>query len=284
MIRLGGPILDANTQDPRELARAHKAFGFSAAYCPDPLTVKDTDRIREVREGFAAEDVTIAEVGAWCNMIAAEEDRRAQNQQYVCERLALAEELGALCCVDFIGSVKPGTDYAPDPRNLAPEGFDLCVETCRKVIDAVQPKRTKFCLEMMQWVLPDTPEVYLDLIRAIDRAAFAVHLDPVNIIVSPRMYFDTGALLKRCFDILGEWVVSCHAKDLVLGDALALHFDEVIPGKGGMDYGAYLRGLDALPDEVPLMLEHLQTTAEYEQARDHIQSVAKGNGIAFKAL
>ena len=270
------------TQDPREIARAHRDYGFTAAYCPDPLSVKDTDRIREVREAFAVEDVLIAEVGAWCNMIAAEEDRRQANQQYVCDRLALAEALGARCCVDFVGSVAPGTDFGPDPRNLAKEGFDLAVETVRKVIDAVKPTRAKFCLEMMQWVLPDTVEAYRDLIEAVDRPAFGVHLDPVNIIVSPRMYFDTGAVLRECFEVLGPWVVSCHAKDLTLRGELALHFDEVPLGQGNMDYTTYLRGLDALPGEVPLMLEHLEAQEQYAAARDHVMAVAREADVTLK--
>jgi len=282
MIRLGGPLMGLQTQDPREIARAHKDYGFTAAYCPDPLTVEQSDPVREVREGFAAEDVVIAEVGAWCNMIAAEEERRATNQQYVRDRLALAEEVGARCCVDFVGSVAPGTDYGPDPRNLAREGFDLTVETVRKIIDAVQPKRTKFCLEMMQWVLPDNVQVYKELIEAVDRPAFAVHLDPVNIIVSPRMYFDTASVLKECFRVLGPWVVSCHAKDLTLHGDLALHFDEVPMGQGNMDYTAYLKGLDALPGEVPLMLEHLETQEQYAAARDHVMQVAREAGVTLK--
>ncbi len=282
MIRLGGPLVGLDTRDPREMARAHKDYGFTAAYCPDPLKVEDTERVREVREGFAAEDVMIAEVGAWCNLIAAEEDRRATNQQYVCERLALADEVGARCCVDFIGSLAPGTDYGPDPRNLAREGFDLCVETVRKVIDGVKPKRARFCLEMMQWVLPDNVRVYRELIEAVDRPAFAVHLDPVNIIVSPRMYFNTATVYKECFDVLGPWVVSCHAKDLILRGELALHFDEVPPGQGNMDYAAYLRGLDALPGEIPLMLEHLESREQYTAARNHVMKVAREEDITLK--
>ena len=45
------------------------------------------------------------------------------------------------------------------------------------LIDAVRPKRAKFAFEMMQYSLPDSIDLYLDLIRAIDRPAFAAHLD-----------------------------------------------------------------------------------------------------------
>ena len=102
----------------------------------------------------------------------------------------------------------------------------------RALIDAVRPKRAKFALEMMQYSLPDSVDNYVDLIRAVDRPAFAAHLDPVNLIVTPRQYWGNGALIRECFEKLGRRIVSCHAKDIVLHHQAALHFDEIIPGAG----------------------------------------------------
>src|ERR671937_2910680 len=59
-IRLGGPIFK-KSHDPRELAREHRRLGYSAAYCP-MAKASDTDRVREIEKGFAAENVVIAEV------------------------------------------------------------------------------------------------------------------------------------------------------------------------------------------------------------------------------
>jgi sugar phosphate isomerase/epimerase len=136
----------------------------------------------------------------------------------------------------------------------------------------------------MQWVLPDSPEACLDLIRAVDRPAFAAHLDPVNIILTPRQYFHNGDLIKRCFELLGPYIVSCHAKDITLGNKLALHFDEAVPGRGRLDYAVYLRELDRLPGDVPIMLEHLQTQEEYAEARDHLFAVGRAIGVGFKGV
>jgi sugar phosphate isomerase/epimerase len=282
MIRLGGK-LEAASDDPREIAQAHKAYGYTAAYCPK-VTLDQPERIREIREAFAKEDVMIAEVGAWRNMIDADPEKRAVNQQYVIERLALAEEVGALCAIDFIGSVAPNSVHDPHPHNLSPEGFELCVETVRTIIDAVKPKRAKFCLEFMQWVLPDSPEACLDLIKAVDRPAFAAHLDPVNIILTPRQYFNNGQLIKRCFELLGPYIVSCHAKDITLRNNLALHFDEAIPGQGHLDYRTYISELAKLPGDVPILLEHLASQDEYRQARDHLFFVGREIGVPFLGM
>jgi sugar phosphate isomerase/epimerase len=181
--------------------------------------------------------------------------------------------------VTYIGSFETGTDYAPHPRNMGRDAFDACVEAARHVIDTVKPRRAKFALEMMQYSLPDTPAVYRDLILAINRPAFAAHLDPVNIVVSPRLYFDTGTLIRDCFETLGPWIVSCHAKDIILHHQAALHFDEIVIGKGALDYRTYLTELDRL-DSVPLMLEHLPDP-DYAVARDAVFAVGDAAGVEF---
>lgn len=277
MIRLGGPVF-SQCDDLQALARAHREFGFRAAYSPE-ADISDSGRVAAIRKAFAAEDVVIAEVGAWCNMLAPDQTRRKQNFEYVCSRLALADAVGARCCVDYLGTLDPNSDYGPHHANLTSATFDLGVEVIRGIIDAVKPTRTKFTLETMQWVLPDSVDVYVDFVRAIDRKAFAVHLDPVNLIVSPRMYFDTGALIRECFAKLGKWIVSCHAKDLKIRNELALHFDEVRVGTGNMDYGVFLSELNRIPEPPPLMLEHLATEVDYALARDHILSTGKALGI-----
>ena len=49
-----------------------------------------------------------------------------------------------------------------------------------------------------------------------DRKAFAVHLDPVNMVTSPALFFRNGEMIKDCFKKLGPYIKSCHAKDLIL--------------------------------------------------------------------
>ncbi len=273
MIRLGGHGVKTVSDDPRDWARAHKAFGYRAAYYPD-IQLTDRERIAAVRAAFAAEEIEIAEVGAWRNLVPPDPLEQKNNVAYACERLALAEQIGARCCVAYIGTVAPGSDYGPHPDNLTKAGFERCVDTARSIIDQVKPSRTKFALEMMQWLIPDSPECYLDLIKAVDRRAFGAHLDPVNLIVSPRQFFDSGSLIRRCFELLSPWICSAHAKDLMLRGELALHFDEVRPGLGHLDYATYLMELERQSGNVPLMLEHLPDE-EYPAARDYIKEVGQ---------
>ena len=278
-VRLGGPVF-AKTDDPQQLALAHRQLGYRAAYCPN-VPLNDSAQLRAVSDAFAKQDVVLAEVGRWVNLLDADPEKRRKNLQTVTDGLALGEAVGALCCVDIAGSYSPTSWFGPHPENLSRKFFDASVENARKIIDAVNPKRARFCYEAMGWAWPDSPEHYLKLIRAVDRKAFGVHLDPCNLVNSPEKFYDNTALLNDCFDKLGRWIVSCHAKDLTWDVEMNVHFREVAPGKGVLDYATYLRRLAQLPHQAPVMLEHLSTAEEYTGAREHIFEVGRNAGVSF---
>lgn len=278
-IRLGGPIF-LKSEDPAEQAREHRRLGYSAAYCPK-AKVEDATLVAAIQKAFAAENVVIAEVGAWCNLMDPDTSKRRVNLQYVTERMALSEAVGARCCVDYAGSFSSTIPWGPHPRNLSKDFFDGTVENCRKVIDAIKPKRTVFSIEMMGWSVPDSPDSYLALIKAIDRKQFGVHMDVCNGVNSPRKFYENARFIEECFTKLGSWIASCHAKDLEWIPELNVHFQEVIPGRGSIDYHAYLKELAKLPQGPPLMLEHLKTAEQYDEGRTYIQKRGRKAGVSF---
>ncbi len=278
-VRLGGPIF-LKSDDPEALAREHVRLGYKAAYCPE-VSLADQARIDALARAFLAHGITIAEVGRWVNLLDANPAARKENLQKVTDGLALADAIGALCCVDIAGSFSATSWFGPHPENLSKTFFDAAVENARKIIDSVHPKRSKFCYEMMGWSLPDSPQSALDLVKAVDRPAFAVHLDPCNLINCPSRFYQSSRLLDECFDKLGRLIVSCHAKDLTWNVEMNVHFQEVRPGRGSLDYAVYLRRLAELSHQPPLMLEHLSSAEEYDQGREHIRAVGKRSGVAF---
>ena len=279
-MRLGGPIF-VKSDDPAVLAKAHRDLGYRAAYAPGDLSVNDKERIAGLAREFARQDVVIAEVGAWKNMLDPDPEKRRQNMAYVTGKLAVAELLGARNCVDIAGSYDPNLWYAQNPRNLSQEFIDATVENCRKLIDAVKPTRTCFTIEMMPWSFPTGPDEYVRLVKAVDRKAFGVHLDVCNTMNSPVRLYNNTAGIRECFAKLGPWIKSCHAKDLKWGPGVQVWIQEVIPGTGLMDYKTLLRELSRLGTDAPLMLEHLHNEAEYTQGRQYIQGVARSLGLSF---
>ncbi len=278
-MRLGGPTF-GDFSDPEKWITVLQASGYSAAYCPVTADAGD-DVIRACTEAARKADIVIAEVGAWSNPLSPNEDERRSALEKCRTHLALADRIGALCCVNISGSRGEQWD-GPHPLNLTDETFGTIVELVRGIIDDVKPTRTFYTLETMPWMYPDSVESYLRLIEAIDRPRFAVHFDPVNLICSPQRYYTNGGLIRDFAQKLGPHIKSCHAKDVLLRPGFITHLDEVRPGLGGLDYGAFLRELGKLGSDIPVMLEHLATEDEYNSAAEYVRSVAKVHGIELR--
>lgn len=278
-MRLGGPVFDDCSTPDRWIA-ALKRCSYTAAFCPVDEAADDAT-IQAYTEAAAAADVVIAEVGAWSNPISPDEQTRRKAIAFCQERLALADKIGARCCVNIAGSRGEKWD-GPHPDDLTRETFDLIVETTREIIDAVKPTRTFYTLETMPWMYPDSPDSYLCLLEAVNRPRFAVHLDPTNLVNSPQRFFFNASLIRECFAKLGPYIKSCHAKDVALSDKHLVHIDEVRPGLGRLDYAVFLRELDKLDPDTPLMLEHLPDEREYALAVEYIRSAAKNVGATIR--
>jgi sugar phosphate isomerase/epimerase len=278
-IRLGAPV-SLSGDDPEALARAHRAKGYRAAYCPK-VPLDDEARLRATEDAFKRHDVVIAEVGRWVNLLDPDEAARRKNIATVIEGLALAEAVGARCCVDIAGSFSTTSWFGPHPDNLSERFFDAAVENARAILDAVKPTRTTFCYEMMAWSLPDSPDACLRMVAAVDRKAFSIHLDPCNLVNSPERYYRSSDIIRECYQKLGPRIASVHAKDLTWEVEMAVHFKEVRNGLGSIDYRVFLAEHARHAPDVPLMLEHLKGDAEYDAARDHVMAEGASIGVRF---
>ncbi len=275
-MRLGGPLC-VETESPDSWIKAVLAAGYRATRCPVSLDA-DSDTAAAYADAARKADIVIAEVGAWSNPLSPDAETAAAAMAKCKAALAMAETLGARCCVNITGSRGNKWD-GPDPANLTEDTFDRIVRVVREIVDAVRPTRTFYTLETMPWMFPDSADSYLRLLWAIDRKAVAVHLDPVNLVCSPQRYFSNGDLIRECFAKLGAHIRSCHAKDILLRENLTVHLDEVRPGLGNLDYPEFLRCLSRLDPDMPLMMEHLSSEEEYCMAAAHIRAVAAKEGI-----
>ena len=104
------------------------------------------------------------------------------------------------------------------------------MKSVQKIIDEASPSHTRYSLEPMPWMLPDSASSSLDLVQAID-------------------------------------------------DALTLHLPEVTPGKGDLDYSVLLSSLVDLERDVPIMIEHLGSAKEYDDAAAYIREQGRRLGI-----
>ena len=293
MLRFGGPIFlgaagaagageshGAESTDPEELVTAHKAKGYTAAYAPK-VKLSESEKVRDIRKAFDTAGIVIAEVGYWQNLLDTDADTRRVHRQAMLEALAMAEELGARCALDILGSHCHGNGNSQHrAANFERETFDEAVEIARSFLDEVKPKTAYFAFEIFPFNVVDSPEMICELIKAVDRAQFGVHMDLVNLVNCPRAYWTSGDIMRRCIKLFGDRIVSSHAKDIAMREpAISVILEEVPAGTGNLDIAANLRELHKLPQMVPYMMEHLKSEEEYDRAAAHIRMVAAGEGI-----
>ncbi|HWT27317.1 MAG TPA: TIM barrel protein [Mobilitalea sp.] len=275
-MRIGGDI-KKGYRNPEEWIALVKEYRYSAVTTP-----VGHDASSEVKQAYAEcakkNNVVIGEVGIWRNLMSPDADEAKQNKEYGKARLALAEELGANCCVNIAGSRGEIWDgfYA---ENYDDYVYDMIVDTTREIIDSVNPKRTFFTLESMPWMLPDSPDSYLKLIKDIDRKGFAVHLDFTNMINCPQRFLKRDALIEECFSKLGPYIKSIHVKDVIMEKAYPCVIREVMPGKGVIDYRKIVRHIEKLGPETTVFVEHLDTHEEYIEAVGFVRKTAEDQHI-----
>ena len=162
-IRIGGPVF-ADLRDPQALVTHLQACGYAAAYHPH---FEVDGMMQEAVQALAEADIVIAETGAFgINLIEPDPQQRQRNLDEVCRRLERAESVGSLCCVahgGWLGSRR--NQFHRD--NFSQQSVDTAIESVRKIIDAVAPQRTKFVLETESRYLPDSPDVYLQILEAV---------------------------------------------------------------------------------------------------------------------
>jgi sugar phosphate isomerase/epimerase len=276
-VRLGGPV-PGSFKDPIEWIKTLNSLGYSAAYCPVQPGAP-AELVKSFRTEAGRNDILIAEAGVWNNPLDPDAAKRKDALKKNIDMLHLADEIGAHCCVNISGARGEIWD-GPYPGNYSDDTFDMIVENVRFIIDEVKPVTAFYSLEPMPYMLPDSPDSYLELIKAIDRKQFAAHLDPVNMISSPQRYYRNAEFIKECFSKLGPYIKSVHAKDIIILPELTLHLEERRPGLGALDYTVLLQEASKIKD-LPVMLEHLNSQEDYKLAAEYVRETGKKAGISF---
>lgn len=249
-------------ETPEEWAVKLKGLGCRAVVFPVDYTAPE-NTIADYVSAAHKQDLMIAEVGVWNNVFAVDPTERRRAREKAVGQLRLADEIGAKCCVNVAGTYGGPLWAGGYKENYSKECWDLIVSYTRGLIDEVKPVRTKYCIEQMPWMYPTSPEECLEMLREVEREAFGIHLDVVNMINTPRRYFFSDDFLQECFDKLGKLICSCHLKDIKLKDEFTFQLEETYCGNGILNIEKYISLIDQYNPETPVIIEHLSTDEEY---------------------
>ena len=276
---LGGTVA-GSFETPSQWEKMLAASRFKAVTAPfSCLTPKET--VDAFCEAAQRQQVKIAEVGVWRNLFDPDPVKAEAALHYAKEQLALAEERRIPCCVNIAGTASPLGWDAADPGNFTEETYERIIAVVREIIDEVRPQYAFYCIEPMPWMVPDSPDAYLQLIRDVDRKQFGAHMDFVNMINCPRRSLAPEAFVEECFRKLAPYIKSTHIKDSRMDPRrLTTQIEECAPGEGTLDYAQVLRIMHRyLSPDAPVLLEHMRTFGEYKKAYDYVAGKAREAGV-----
>ncbi len=271
---LGGTVA-GRYGTPAEWEQLLAASHFKAVTAPFTCRTPK-DEIAAYCAAAKRQGAVIAEDGVWKNPFDPDPAAAAAALDYAKGQLALADEWGIPCCVNIVGTQSAAGWDAADKSNFTPETYEKIIACIRDIIDSVKPDRAFYCIEPMPWMVPDSPEAYLRLIRDVDRKQFGVHMDFVNMINCPRRYLDAEGFIDECFRMLAPYIKSTHLKDTRMHPTrLTVVLEECSPGEGALDFANVLTIMNRyLPADAPVLLEHMQTFEEYEKAYAYVAAQA----------
>lgn len=266
---IGGGYEGLEWNTPEEWLETVKKHRYTAVLCPVDCGSGEDTRA-EYRRLIDENGLKLGEVGVWKNTLDPDDAARKKNMDFAKGQLALADEMKAGCCVNIVGSRGKIWDGAYRD-NYTADTYALIVDSVREIIDAVRPVNTYYTIEPMPWMVPDTPDAYLKLLKDVDRERFGVHLDYANMINTPYKYLHSREFITECFEKLGPCIKSIHAKDLFMDEyALPVVIREILPGKGTIDFRHVLRLADRLGPDMTVYTEHFSKSEEYMASMDYL--------------
>ena len=285
-IRLATHIKRQNGESPTEMILRIREAGYTAmkgARHPggnvgEPWNSMTDPERREVREALKKYDVVIYEVGGYTNLITPDVARRQENLAQLAHCIDVAESVGCAMVGTVAGSCDPDNLINVHPDNWTEDTWKLLVKSVRQVLKDTAGMKAVIGMEAQVTSIIDGPKAHRRLIDDVGDDRIKVNLDPVNMMSLAR-YYHTTELLNECFDLLGEDIMGCHAKDTYIWpDRQTVHVQEVCPGKGVLDYETYLSQMSRLKWPRALEPEHI-AEKEYPEAKAYIEKVAEKVGV-----
>ena len=235
-----------------------RELGFSGVFTrfrandPCETTASQCRRLRRLLEdeGIQMYQAT----GYWQPLIHPDEKTRRQAVRTLQEALKVASFFGARSIDTGPGSLNPRGPWFPHPYNWTATARTQLVKSLKECAGAAEEFGVYLCLEGHQLVTLDSSETMRDVLAAVDSAWIRADYDPVNWITRETV-FATGPAIQLAMATLGDWIVSAHAKDIVIDDRLILHLSECPPGRGLLDYRTFMLGMETLDPDFPVIVE-----------------------------
>ncbi len=233
--------------------------------------------IRELQTALKEYDVVFFDMMTYDNIIHPDASERDKAIKHVTENLEAAEKCGVLAVCAGLGSRDPDHGLYMHPDNWTAETWKLSVDGIKQILKDSAGYKAVLGMEAVVTTPLDGPWALKRLMEDVGDPHVQVALDCANMFTMENYYHSTE-MLNKCFDMLGENIVYCHAKDTLISGDMLINITMQPAGMGVQDYETYLVRMSHMEWPRVLMLE-FGTDEQYPVAKAFIEATAEKVGV-----
>ncbi|MFC1538656.1 sugar phosphate isomerase/epimerase family protein [Candidatus Latescibacterota bacterium] len=234
-------------------------------------------QIREMQAARKQHDVLFYTLHQWQNIIDPDTERAERNIRQIITGIESAERIGVPNFVLHTGGRNPRSKDRPHADNWTKETWDMGVAATKRILKETSGSTVNLAFEAVNCCNNNTPQSHARLREDVGDPRVKVCFDPTNM-MHPGVFFRTTELLNLCFDLLGEDIMLCHAKDSTWNSMSTAINEGAVIGQGNLDYAQYLARLSRMKYTRALLIEHLPSES-YPPSKQHILDTAKEIGV-----
>ena len=225
----------------------------------DPSADDDRD-IENIKSLYAAHGLNMPMTrGAYGGGLCSDdEDQRKWTVKFLEDTIRLSAKMTCPTTYFRPGSHNPNGAWLPDPENRSQATFDNLVASAQQACVVAGSEGIKLVVEAGVVCPLYTPQRVRDFFDAVGMPALGFNVDPVNLVGSLEIAYDTTSLINECIDLMADEIVGCDAKDFTIVDALLPHFEEEIIGAPNalLDNVTLLTRLQETAPDITVTVEH----------------------------
>jgi len=233
-------------------------------------------QIREMHAALKEHDVRFYTIHAWANILDPDPQKQRAAIQHYSESVELAERFGLDFILTHSGGRSAKAKDRPHPLNWTKESWEMSVNNTKEVLKNTSGSKIALAFDAVNSCNNNTPQSHIRLKEDVGDDRVKVTLDPTNMLYAGT-FFRTSELIQTCFDLLGEDIMYCHAKDKTW-TAMMPSIQSAILGEGTMDFEVYLANMSRMKYPRALLIEHLPRE-QYAPSKKHLEDTAARLGV-----
>lgn len=259
--------------------------GFKTALLTvsDPSLGSDND-IARVRALYADHGLVMPMTrGAYGGGLCSDDDATRENAvNFLTDTIRISRRLGCPTTYFRPGSLNPNGAWLPHPENRSDATLERLVDSAKQACQVADSEGVFLVVEAGVVCPLYSPKRVREFFDAVAMPALKFNMDPVNLVGSLDIAYDTTSLINECIELMQHEIIGCDAKDFKIVDALLPHFEEEVIGAPDalLDNVALLRGLQRVAPDIMVTVEHYPDHL-IPAAADGIRKAASEAGVVW---